>query len=354
MNTTSSHQTSSSQPSSSSSSNASECQCCFEPFSKTAWCIACPYPTCKFSVCNTCIQTYIIDKKLVLPSCMSCNQSWTDSFIRSNCASSWVEKQYKQHVKHVLLEQQKSFASASMQKVSFYSDKDKFLSLATRMIDLLEYLEYGRTCSKLLILRNSALPKRSTYQTKSSLENDLFTSQSSRSLLQDRFQEYQDIVPFSLFESVRTNSKHFASIDKNTTKAAKFVHEAIKYIHELLRTFEHKVNLHTSFANTEQAWSKFTTIIKDAYVSPAVARDILNQFISSGTTSTFSWNFTTIESVFMLDTNNQFIRRCFQDRCQGYICPTSSKCIVCRTKVCLKCCSIVDDQIWVKWFMIRV
>ena len=75
------------------------CQVCCENFSKSRKKIECPY--CKYTCCKYCIQNYIINHEF--DNCMNCRKSFSFEFISKHLNKTYLQKEYKNHKKQLLL-----------------------------------------------------------------------------------------------------------------------------------------------------------------------------------------------------------------------------------------------------------
>ena len=82
------------------------CICCCETYNKsTREKIQCEHVACDFNACKKCTRKYILTNSLEA-HCMSCKKPWSRKFLVENLNSSFVEKEYADHMKKVLLERE--------------------------------------------------------------------------------------------------------------------------------------------------------------------------------------------------------------------------------------------------------
>lgn len=62
---------------------------------------------CKDKICRPCHQRYILDS-IQLAHCMSCKSKWTNKFLYEQFTKTWVNKQYRDHVKKISLDREKA------------------------------------------------------------------------------------------------------------------------------------------------------------------------------------------------------------------------------------------------------
>ena len=77
-----------------------ECPICATAYDKKRKKICC---SCEFECCVICAQTYILER-VELPHCMSCKNRWTKQFLYDNFKVSFVNGEYREARKKILLE----------------------------------------------------------------------------------------------------------------------------------------------------------------------------------------------------------------------------------------------------------
>lgn len=92
------------------------CNICIEKYNNTSRkVVKCK---CNFECCRSCVKKYILSK-IEDTHCMSCKISWDYEFISSNFPNSFVTKEYKKHIEHVMVEHEIS----KLQETQFYVEK---------------------------------------------------------------------------------------------------------------------------------------------------------------------------------------------------------------------------------------
>ena len=94
--------------------------CCMDYTKETRSKIKCGY--CDYEACKQCVRKYLLMKSN-LPHCMKCKNKWDLSFVRKTLNSSFIDKEYKQHRRKILLDIEKSRLPESM------NDVEKYLSI---------------------------------------------------------------------------------------------------------------------------------------------------------------------------------------------------------------------------------
>jgi hypothetical protein len=72
--------------------------------------------SCNTTYCIKCSKTYLLS--VFEAHCMGCKKQWDERFIRDSFPKTWVNGEYKQHIKKMLLEREKSFIPATMESVN--------------------------------------------------------------------------------------------------------------------------------------------------------------------------------------------------------------------------------------------
>ena len=94
---------------------ANECQICAEQLNNsTRALIPCETSGCEFAACKTCVRTYLLGTSQD-PHCMSCRKAWSQNYLVTKLNRSFVTKDFKDHRKKQLLEQQLSRLPTSME-----------------------------------------------------------------------------------------------------------------------------------------------------------------------------------------------------------------------------------------------
>ena len=101
-----------------------ECFACCESFNKsTRALVSCE--GCDFPICKSCVRTYLTSTASD-PHCMNCKKGWSQKFIVANLNQTWVSKDYKEHRKKFLTEQQIAKLPESMAAAAQYKKKEEY------------------------------------------------------------------------------------------------------------------------------------------------------------------------------------------------------------------------------------
>ena len=101
-----------------------ECFACCESFNKsTRALVSCE--GCDFAICKGCVRTYLTSTASD-PHCMNCKKGWSQKFIVANLNQTWVSKDYKEHRKKFLTDQQIAKLPESMAAAAQYKKKEEY------------------------------------------------------------------------------------------------------------------------------------------------------------------------------------------------------------------------------------
>lgn len=105
---------------------ASSCDICCEHFNKTTHqAVKCMYTECEFRACKACMRQYILSSTGEA-HCMSCKKAWPTNFLVMNLNRSFVDKEYAEHKKKLLLEREVSKLPDTMETAQISKEhKDK-------------------------------------------------------------------------------------------------------------------------------------------------------------------------------------------------------------------------------------
>lgn len=82
------------------------CFVCCDKFNKTISSkVICEIPSCNFQACKKCVRTYLLGCTND-PHCMQCKNKWSYEFLINNLNKSFVENDYKNHRKKLMVDQQ--------------------------------------------------------------------------------------------------------------------------------------------------------------------------------------------------------------------------------------------------------
>ena len=104
---------------------STQCMVCCENFSgQTKKKIICPRDGCNFDVCKECVRTYLLGSSQD-PHCMNCRQGWTHEFLVENLNKSFMNGDYKNHKKNLLLEAEKARLPETMALAEMHREADE-------------------------------------------------------------------------------------------------------------------------------------------------------------------------------------------------------------------------------------
>jgi len=87
------------------------CSICIEDITSKNT-IICNY--CDYTTCKDCFKRYLLDTKRTTKSCMSCNNIFTRGMLITMLGLSYIENMYKNHIKELLFNEEKTLIPLSM------------------------------------------------------------------------------------------------------------------------------------------------------------------------------------------------------------------------------------------------
>ncbi len=99
-----------------------ECEVCYEKYNNgTRTPIKCEFGDCNYTSCKTCIRVYLMNTTTD-PNCMMCHKRWSDKFLVKNLNASFMNKEYKDHRKELMTQQQISRLPDTMAAAEQYKN----------------------------------------------------------------------------------------------------------------------------------------------------------------------------------------------------------------------------------------
>lgn len=98
-----------------------DCNICAE--SKTNF-VTCS--SCNTKVCCTCVKSFLLTQ--LTARCMQCNAVWSEAFVRKSLPLEWVEGEYKNHCKNILLDLELSYIPSTMDFIPIYKNYHDIVS----------------------------------------------------------------------------------------------------------------------------------------------------------------------------------------------------------------------------------
>ena len=116
------------------------CQICCNEFNKsTRTPVSCKNQECNVLACKECVRTYL-STQTGDPHCMGCKIAFDDNFIVMNLNRTWCEKDYRQHRKGILLEQQMARMPETVEAAERFNEinaiAEKNIELSNQIADL--------------------------------------------------------------------------------------------------------------------------------------------------------------------------------------------------------------------------
>jgi hypothetical protein len=94
-----------------------ECQVCCSTLNKSSnKPVVCPFESCAYSACVSCVRTYLLANPLSTPHCMSCKKQFNNMFLVEKLSKIWTNEKYKPHISSVMLDIELSKLPESMEE----------------------------------------------------------------------------------------------------------------------------------------------------------------------------------------------------------------------------------------------
>lgn len=94
-----------------------ECQICYETLNKSSnKPIVCPYSSCAYTACISCVKTYLLGNPQSAAHCMACKKSFNNLFLVQNLTKIWTNDTYIPHVSTVLTEMELARVPEAMEE----------------------------------------------------------------------------------------------------------------------------------------------------------------------------------------------------------------------------------------------
>ena len=103
--------------------NDEECVICMEEFTKKNVQINCPF--CKEDFCRNCVRQYNISI-MEQPNCPSCKTKWENTLFKEAVLNSFINKEYKDHRKQILMDHEISKFPSTMPAVTKFVKYEQF------------------------------------------------------------------------------------------------------------------------------------------------------------------------------------------------------------------------------------
>ena len=111
------------------------CNICCEKFNKSNHNkIICPFNDCNFESCKKCIRTYILNTTNEA-HCMNCKNVYEQEFLIKNLNKSFIENDYKNHRKTLLVEKEISKTQELMPMVSKTIEIEEHTKVLNKYMD---------------------------------------------------------------------------------------------------------------------------------------------------------------------------------------------------------------------------
>ena len=94
-----------------------ECQICCEPLNKSSnKPVVCPFSSCAYKACVSCIRTYLLGNPQSAPHCMSCKKPFDNLYLVQNLTKVWTNDKYHTTIYNTLTEMELARLSEAMEE----------------------------------------------------------------------------------------------------------------------------------------------------------------------------------------------------------------------------------------------
>ena len=94
-----------------------ECQICYEPLNKSSnKPVVCPFSSCAYKACVSCIRTYLLGNPQSAPHCMSCKKPFDNLYLVQNLTKVWTNDKYYTTIYNTLTEMELARLSEAMEE----------------------------------------------------------------------------------------------------------------------------------------------------------------------------------------------------------------------------------------------
>lgn len=115
-----------------------DCLICAEPFNRSRRKMTeCHH--CFFKACQDCVATYLLQKDQA--GCMNCHKQWDYVFLSTQMTKTFLQKQYKEHIKTVLIRDIEADLADYQEIATTTNDKEKLSKELINVRDRLSVLE---------------------------------------------------------------------------------------------------------------------------------------------------------------------------------------------------------------------
>ena len=102
-----------------------ECQICCEPLNKSSnKPVVCPFSSCAYKACVSCIRTYLLGNPQSAPHCMSCKKPFDNLYLVQNLTKVWTNDKYYTTIYNTLTEMELARLSDAMEEAEIRKKAD--------------------------------------------------------------------------------------------------------------------------------------------------------------------------------------------------------------------------------------
>ena len=101
------------------------CGVCYDQYNRsTKAMVSCRFDDCKYSACKECVRTYLTTTTAE-PHCMKCRKKWDLEFLKANLNATFMQNEYKDHRKNILIDSAISKLSEHYPNAIIYNNQRK-------------------------------------------------------------------------------------------------------------------------------------------------------------------------------------------------------------------------------------
>lgn len=133
------------------------CNVCCDKYNKSTKSeVVCRFDDCKYAACKECVRTYLTNTTAE-PHCMKCRKKWDLEFLKANLNASFMQTEYRDHRKNILIDSAISKMSEHYANAIIYNNQKKAeleIRKKTEKIDAL-HKEISNIYKEITAVRNS-------------------------------------------------------------------------------------------------------------------------------------------------------------------------------------------------------
>jgi len=96
------------------------CPICCDSFTKMVRKpIVCPYSSCNFAACKTCVMKYLREDTYEEAHCMSCRNPWSDAFVKDSCTKVFWQGPFRDHVDRLFMDKERNLLPQTQEWMAY-------------------------------------------------------------------------------------------------------------------------------------------------------------------------------------------------------------------------------------------